>query len=101
MPAHAMKLVTIVCEASAREPITQMLQQAGAAGCTVCAVDGADAHGGRAAEPGEVAHVKIEVVVSADLCERLMARVEQEFFQQYTVTAFESDVRVRRPGRFF
>ena len=43
---------------------------------------------------------EIEVIVPAAACERLMERLEKDFFPKYAMVAYEADVRVRRPGKF-
>jgi nitrogen regulatory protein PII len=100
MPAYPMKLVTIVCEALARDAVTRLLREAGAQGWTVFPVEGFGSKGERTGEMAELANVQIEVIVSPPVCERLMGRLEQEFFPKYGMIAFEGDIRVRRPDKF-
>jgi len=45
MKTHPMRLVTIVCEALAREPVKQLLVETGAHGYTLFPVEGAGAQG--------------------------------------------------------
>jgi nitrogen regulatory protein P-II 2 len=100
MSTHPMKLVTIVGEALAREPLTTLLDEVGAHGYTSCTVEGSGARGHRAADIEEFANIKVEVVVPPAVAERLMERLEQEFFPHYAMIAYESDVRVRRAVKF-
>ena len=95
-----MKLVTIVCEAYAQEPVTKMLREAGAHGWTLFAVEGDGARGKRPADIREFANIQIEVVVQPLVAQSLLERLEKEFFPRYAMIAFESDVRVLRPQKF-
>jgi nitrogen regulatory protein PII len=71
-----MKLVTIVCEAYALDPVKTLLREVGAHGFTHFAVEGAGAAG------------------------ELLARLRKEFSPRYGMIAFESDVRVLRAEKF-
>lgn len=100
MNTHPMKLVTIVCEAYARDAVQALLTEVGATGWTVFDVAGHGAHGARPGDIREFANVQIEVVVQPAAAERLLARLQQELFPVYAMIAFESDVRVLRPRKF-
>ena len=95
-----MKLVTIVCEAYALDPMKRLIHDCGAHGCTHFAVEGAGAGGERTGEMKEFANVQIEVVLTAEAASTLLSRLEKEFFPRYGMIAFESDVRVLRAGKF-
>ena len=95
-----MKLVTIVCEAYAQEPVTKLLREAGAHGWTLFAVEGDGSQGQRPGDIREFANIQIEVVGSPEVAEKLLARLEKDFFSRYAMIAFESDVRVLRPAKF-
>lgn len=100
MNTHPMKLITIVCEAYALEPVKKLLDEVGAHGCTHFPVEGSGAGGERAGEMKEFANVQIEVVLTPDAATALLTRIEKELFPRYGMIAFESDVRVMRRGKF-
>jgi nitrogen regulatory protein PII len=100
MPACEMKLVTIICEALAREAVTRLLREVGAHGYTLFEVEGAGAKGARLADIGEYANIQLEVVVPPPVAEQLLRRLEIEFFPRFGIIADESDVRVLRPEKF-
>ena len=100
MNTHPMKLVTIVCEAYALEPVKKLLREVGAHGWTHFTVEGAGAGGERTGEMKEFANIQIEVVLQPASAHALLARVEGELFPRYGMIAFESDVRVMRSGKF-
>ena len=100
MNTYPMKLVTIICESLAREPLTQLLADSGAHGFTLFPVEGAGAQGRRVADIEEFGNVQVEVIVPAAVAEKLLVRLEQEFFPRFAMVAYESDVRVLRRDKF-
>lgn len=95
-----MKLVTIVCEAHARDAVTKLLRSTGAHGWTLFAVEGDGAHGPRPADIPEFANIQIEVIVPPEIAGKLLERLGTEYFPRYAMVAFESDVRVLRQAKF-
>jgi hypothetical protein len=100
MPNHAMKLLTIVCEAHARGPVLDLLRASGAHGWTLFPVEGEGARGLRTADIPEYANLQIEVIVRPEVAEPLLARLEAEYFPRYGMIAFSADVQVRRASKF-
>jgi nitrogen regulatory protein P-II 2 len=100
MNTHPMKLVTIVCEAHAREAVTDLLRKAGAHGWTLFSVEGDGSQGHRPADIPEFANIQVEVIVQPPVAEKLLETLARDFFPRYAMIAFESDVRVLRPGKF-
>jgi len=86
--------------ALARDAVIRLLQEVGAHGHTLFEVQGFGATGERTAEIRELANIQVEVIVPPEVCERLMDRLEREFFPTYASVAYEADIRVRRPGKF-
>ena len=95
-----MRLVTIVCEAYARDAVTKLLREVGAHGYTLFAVEGDGSRGKRPGDIPEFANIQIEVVVPPAVAETLLARLESEFFPRYAMVAFECEVRVLRKEKF-
>ena len=95
-----MKLVTIVCEAYAKEAVKKLLREVGAHGCTIFDVEGDGSHGERPADIREFANIQIEVIVPPNVAQTLLERLEKEFFPRYAMIAFEGDVRVLRKEKF-
>jgi len=100
MKLHPLKLVTIVCEAYAQEPVTKLLREVGAHGWTLFAVEGDGSRGQRPADIREFANIQIEVIVQPEVANALLERLGKEFFPRYAMIAFESDVRVLRQDKF-
>ena len=95
-----MKLVTIVCEAHAKDAVTKLLREVGAHGHTLFPVEGDGSRGHRPADIPEFANIQIEVIVRPEAADQLLQRLGQDFFPRYGMVAFESDVRVLRPAKF-
>jgi nitrogen regulatory protein P-II 2 len=100
MNLHPMKLVTIVCEAVLEERIVEVLHECGAHGHTAFDVRGSGRQGQRSADLVESGNVQIEVIAKPSVAETMLARLHAEFFQDYAMVAYESDVRVMRPEKF-
>lgn len=100
MNANPTKLVTIICEAYALEPVKNLLREVGAHGWTHFTVEGSGARGERTGEMKEYANVQVEVVLQPDAAAILLERLERELFPHYGMIAFEQDVRVIRSGKF-
>ena len=100
MKLHSMKLVTIVCEALARNRVTELLTEMGAHGYTLFPVEGKGAQGSRVADIEEFANIQIEVVLTPEVAPQLLARLEMEFFRRFAMIAFVADVQVIRSAKF-
>lgn len=100
MNTHAMKLVTIVGEALARERVTRLLSEEGARGYTLFAVEGTGAKGSRVADIEEFTNIQIEVIVPEPVAQRLMERIQRELLPHFAMIVFETDVRVLRQEKF-
>lgn len=100
MNTHPMKLVTIICEALARERLTRLLAEEGAHGYTLFAVEGTGAKGSRVADIEEFANIQVEVIVTSTVAERLLERLQREFFPHFAMIAYETEVQVLRPEKF-
>lgn len=100
MNTHPMKLLTIVCEAHARGPVTDMLRAGGAHGWTLFPVEGEGAQGRRSADIPEFSNLQIEVVLRPEIAAALLERLGRDFFPRYAMIAFISDVQVLRADKF-
>jgi hypothetical protein len=98
--AHPMKLVTVMCEALAKESLLRVLEKAGAHGHTLFQVEGSGAQGLRTGEMSEFANIQVEVIVPPAVAVTLLDRLQQEFFPRFAMVAYEMDIRVLRPDKF-
>jgi nitrogen regulatory protein PII len=100
MNLHPMKLVTIICEAVLEDRLVQLLRECGTHGHTAFSVRGSGNQGERSADLAESGNVQIEVIVKPAVAAALLSRLHAEFFQDYAMIAYESDVQVMRPEKF-
>lgn len=100
MNTHPMKLVTIVCEALARDHLIRLLSDEGISGYTLFSVEGAGRKGERMADIAEFANIQVESIVSAEAAGRLLERLQRDFFPHFTMIAYEADIRVLRREKF-
>ncbi|MCS7063957.1 MAG: hypothetical protein NZM04_07965 [Methylacidiphilales bacterium] len=94
------RLVTIICEALAREPISQLLRSLGVSGFTWFEVQGEGHQGVRYGEMEEFANIQMEVILSPARAQRLLEILERDYFPQYAMIAYESEVRILRAKKF-
>ena len=100
MKLHAMKLVTIICEALARSAVTELLHEIGAHGYTLFPVEGVGAQGSRVADIEEFANIQIEVLLPPERALELLSRLEQDFFSRFAMIAYSTDIEVIRSHKF-
>ena len=94
-----LKLVTIVAEAILRDQLTAELKQLGAKGFTIIDARGDGSRHLRAGElPGE--NVRIDSIVSTAVADRILEHVAKEYFSNYAVIAYISDVAVVRGEKY-
>jgi hypothetical protein len=92
-------LVTIVAESVLEDRLVRDLEGVGATGWTLTTARGRSVRG---MDPGEFegGNIRVEVLVPAPLEESVWAVLDREYFGRYSVSAWASDVRVSRPGKF-
>ncbi len=100
MKLHPMKLVTVICEAHARDAVTTLLRELGANGWTLFGVEGDGSRGRRPADIPEFANIQIEAIVQPGVANDLLDRLGRDYFPRFAMVAFESDVRVLRQEKF-
>ena len=100
MNLHPMKLVTIICEAVLEERLVEVLRECGAHGHTAFDVRGSGRQGERSADLIESGNVQVEVIAKPAVAETLLARLHRDFFHDYAMVAYESEVQVMRPEKF-
>ncbi len=99
MHTHAMKLITIIAEPVLEARITQELRTLGATGFTV--VDGRGA-GSRALHAADIpgVNIRIESIVAPTVADRIVEHIASQYFADYSVIAYVSDVAVVRSEKY-
>ncbi len=99
MKTVPLKEVTIVAEALLEERLLREIRELGAQGYTVGQVRGEGSRGVRASE-WEGKNVRIETLVSAEVADRILTHIAEEYFEHYAVVAYLSDVQVVRGEKY-
>ena len=100
MNLHPKKLITIVCEAIARDTLVALLRECGAQGYTVSAVEGWGAKGSRFADIPEDANIELKTIVSAGKAAHILERLSMAVMPRFATVACVSDVQVLRAEKF-
>lgn len=98
-PRTRMKCLTIVIESLIEQRLADDLRACGARGWTITPARGVGPRNRRVSEL-EGGNSKIEVIVDDSVCERIWVMLERDYFPNYAVTAWLSDVEVARPERY-
>jgi len=99
MQVHSLKLVTIVGEAVLRDKLVAAFKTRGAKGFTITDVEGEGSRHLRAGEiPGQ--NVRIEMVVTPEVADKILEHVSKHYFPNYAVIAFMQEVSVVRGDKY-
>ena len=99
MPRTPMKCLTIVIESLIEQRLADDLRACGARGWTITPARGVGPSNRRVSE-FEGGNSKIEVLADQATCDRIWDVLERDYFPDYAVTAWLSDVEVARPERY-
>jgi len=98
--SHEKCLLTVICEAVLEARLLDDLQRLGAPGWTVSDARGRGNRGVRNAGWDNDGNVRIEVVCSRTLAEKLSQHVQQQYYADYAMICYLSAVEVLRPEKF-
>lgn len=76
-----------------------MIKKSGAKGYTITDAEGEGSRGIRASE-WEGKNVKLEAIVSDEVAESIMKSISNEYFANYAVIVYNSDVKVVRGDKY-
>ena len=93
------KLVTIICEPVLSSRILNITRDLGATGFTVTEVRG---EGSGTKSSGEIPDLKskIEIVAEPKLALKIMKALADQYFVNYSLIIYSSDISVLRPEKF-
>jgi nitrogen regulatory protein P-II 2 len=94
-----LRLVTIVGEAVLAERLPGELRALGASGWTMCEARGDGARGVRTS-PFSGGNVRLETIVSAETAQLILDRLAVEYFPNFALVAWVSDVEVVRGDKY-
>ena len=93
-------LVTVVTEAVLEKPLTQELDALGASGYTVTDARGRGSRGTRRSAWRESSNIRIEVLCSATLADKLLALLREKYYDNFAMVLWRQPVDVLRPEKF-
>jgi nitrogen regulatory protein PII len=99
MNTTKLRKVTIISEAVLEDRLLREVRELGSRGYTLTAVSGEGSRGVRASE-WEGKNVQIEVLVSAEVADRLLDHLAANYFEHYAVVAYVVEVEVVRGERY-
>lgn len=94
-----MKLVTLVFENVLKDEIERLVDAAGATGYTIVRAEGKGSRGLHTDE-FEGPNYKLQTLVDEETSERIFSRVEEQYFEDFSLIAWESEVSVMRGEKF-
>ncbi|MCH8568976.1 MAG: hypothetical protein LAT67_11955 [Balneolales bacterium] len=94
-----LKLVTIIAERVLRNQLIEELKETGAKGFTISDASGEGSRGIRASE-FEGRNIRIEVISSIDLANKIVDLIQEKYFLHYAVVVYLSDIEVVRGDKY-
>lgn len=94
-----LKLVTLIIERVLKEKVLRDLTRLGAKGWTLSNVSGSGSRGVRAGE-WEGENLRVEVVVSPAVAEKIVDHVAAKYFEFYAVIMYVENVQVVRGDKY-
>lgn len=98
-PTDQVVCLTIVAEAVLAQRLLDDLSLAGVRGWTLTRAEGSGPRGRRVNE-SEGGNVRIEVLATSDVTDRVWAALHERYFPHYAVIAWQHSVDVSRPDLF-
>lgn len=99
MQTERLKLVTIVVESVLADQLIAAIKRLGSTGYTVTDARGQGSRGRRVGEvPGD--NRRIDVIVSDVVADRILTLLDAEYFPNYAVAAWTSDIEVVRGAKY-
>lgn len=94
-----MTLVTIVTEGILKDKIATLIMKHGATGYTVVNSDGKGSRGNRTMH-WEGPNARFETLVNAKTAEKILEDLQINYFENFSIVAWESEVSVLRADKF-
>ncbi len=100
MPGHTRTLLTVICEAALEHKLVADLQALGAPGWTLSDARGRGSRGVRSAGWDTDGNIRLEVICSREIAERIAAHLEQRYYENFAMVCYLAEVEVLRPEKF-
>lgn len=100
MNNHLLKLLTIVTESTLEKTLIKDIDRLGAHGYTITDARGKGGRGARRAHWQESSNIRIEIVCSQGTAEKIANHLQANYYDNYAMILFITDVAVLRPQKF-
>ena len=100
MPTIQRKLITIVTEAALESELLEALKSLGVSGYTITNARGKGSRGVRDAGWALSSNIRIEVICSEAIAERVSQYLHENYYANYAMVVYETDISVLREGKF-
>ena len=100
MHQHQRRLLTIVTESAIESHLLRDIQRWGAHGYTITEARGKGARGVREGNWEANRNIRIEVVCDDSTAERIAAGLREQYYDNYAMILYLSEVEVLRPEKF-
>ena len=99
MQLFPLKLVTVVAEEVLKEQLVHKVLELGATGCSYHSTEGT---GSRTARHDDVfgENFQLKVVCPQDIAEKILTYISHNYFENYAIVAWISDVQVVRGSHY-
>lgn len=94
------KLLTVITEQRLEKEITDVVKDMGAHGYTLTDARGEGHRGVRSGSWDETGNIRIEIVCEADVAERIAEKLQKDFYANYAMILYVSDIQTMRDEKF-
>ncbi len=100
MLTYEMKMITIITESVLEHGLLEDIEKLGAKGYTVMNVRGKGRHGVRHGDWSGDSNIQVEVVCESETAEKIAEHLQKNYYKDYAMKVFISDVKVLRSDGF-
>lgn len=100
MKSHTRKLLTVVTEAALESTLVKDIERMNAHGYTITDARGKGHRGVRSAGWEANSNIRLEVVCDDATADSIAAYLQENYYADYAMILFLSDVEVLRPEKF-
>ncbi len=94
------KLVVVICEGQLENTLIDDLHEMKVYGYTICEAKGEGSRGVRAGDWEQNRNIRLEIVCSEKEAERVFTHIKNEYFENYAMITYMSEVEVIRGDKF-
>lgn len=100
MTSNNATLITIITEAALETTLIKDIEDLGAPGYSISNARGKGSRGVRDAAWEANSNIRMEIICSDAVANKIMEHLEQKYYQNYAMVCFSAAVSVLRPQKF-